>query len=136
MMNTSHEIYSLWAKPIKTTEDLHDTLVELGWKIENQVAPDINNLVSWCAYLRAPSNIHCECNERSPQFIITPYDFAYHKATSVEVSIIGEANGEWWDLKCYTVPIDKVIPSLPKICTGLLAAWEALPRRPYENGRS
>jgi hypothetical protein len=129
-LNTSHQIYSLWAKPVKTLDDLGDTLMELGWKIEKQYPLKDGNVATWRAYMRSSTGAHCETNERTPQFVITPFelDSIYAKMATIEISIIGGANGEWWDLKCYTVPVDKVIPSLPKICTGLLAAWNALPR--------
>lgn len=129
-LNMSHQVYAMWAKPITNMDDLKDTLSELGWKIENQQTLQSGNLATWCAYMRSSTGAHCETNERTPQFIITPFevDNLWLKTSSVEISIIGEANGQWWDLKCYSVPLDKVIPRLPQICTGLLTAWNALPR--------
>ena len=129
-LDTSHQIYSMWAKPVKTLDDLRDTLSELGWKIETQSLLKLGNVATWCAFMRSSTGAHCETNERNPQFLITPFEINnfWLKTSMVEISIIGEANGEWWDLKCYTIPVDMVIPSLPKICTGLLAAWNALPR--------
>lgn len=127
-LNMSHQVYAMWAKPITNMDDLKDTLSELGWKIENQQTRQSGNLATWCAYMRSSTGAHCECNERTPQFVITPFDFDFIQQGSVEISIVGEANGQWWDLKCYSVPLDKVIPSLSKVCTGLLGAWNALPR--------
>jgi hypothetical protein len=129
-LDTSHQIYSLWAKPVKTLYDLMDTLTELGWKIEPQSPLKSGNVATWFAFIRSSTGAHCETNKSCPHFLITPFEInsPLAKTSSVEISIVGEANGQWWDIKCYTVPVDRVIPSLPKICTGLLAAWNALPR--------
>ncbi len=119
----NHDLYGAFYPPIETLGEFANCLRDLGWRIGE--AKDLN--CPWTAYIRSSTGQKCECNEREVQFILLPHP-VFGGAVVVDICVIGEADGEWWEFKCYGMKLDTVLPNLQRVCAGLLAAWNAIPR--------
>jgi hypothetical protein len=103
---------------------LRTQLTDLGWVIY----PDNDrfNSVSWYACSQPGLGRHCENNEKPPQFVLRPYQFGQDIPPSVEMSVCGEVDGVWYDLKSYGMGPVEVLERMATVSASLLAAWEAL----------
>lgn len=70
----------------------------------------------------------CECNNKPPQFVVTPhhFNFAGHESKSAQVDMTAESGGEWFKLAAYSIKADELIARLPAIKARVAAAWAAV----------
>ena len=82
----------------------------------------------WYACKRSESKRECTSNEKPVQIVVTPHKYVHGSIsqTSVEIDLTAEFNGQWWQLKAYSLaPVD-AIKNLDMIEASLVKAWEAL----------
>lgn len=113
------------------------------WLEEHGFLPSIDGLRSehnrctWYAYRRSKIEARrCECNDDKPgiQLIVKPYLSRLPDGRELrmcEIDLAGEAGGQWYTLKAYSLDIDAVPEKLEQIERALVAAWNAL-----DNGQS
>ena len=80
-----------------------------------------------------PEMPHCTCNERPPSLILWPYSSPFNKHNaethdSVEFEITGEAKGNWFKLKMYSVDMAEAIDKIPAAEKYLGGAWNFVAR--------
>jgi hypothetical protein len=113
-------------------DDLRDTLQSNGWKLAEKQYGRGGNGCNWYAYRRtALPAAECECNEGKPmQIVIEPYTLEMQNQlhSSTEVKVTGEAGGQWFDLKAYSIQADELPQQLASVEAALIGAWNALPR--------
>lgn len=112
-------------------EELRDRLQELGWRIaKNNVRKEYNE-ADWYAWQANRHDVDwpdCECNDKPPSIIIEPHQFQIgeHEVSSVEFIVTGEAGGNWYNLRLYSVPFHDVEAKIGTAIKTLGAAWGAV----------
>ena len=109
-------------------DDLKKQLLSLGWNISTTDPIHGCNWYAWLPREQRQTLSDCACNNKPPAFCLDLSRFEV--GTSVHCSgtfrLTGEvANDAWVDLRVYSVPIDKVIQSIPSAKATLFSAWEA-----------
>ena len=102
-------------------------LEERGYKFYRNYI-DRANLCDWYASKRTESKRECTSNNKPVQIVVTPHKYVHGSIsqTSVEIDLTAEFNGQWWQLKAYSLaPVD-AIKNLDMIEKSLVKAWEAL----------
>lgn len=99
-----------------------------GYSIERYRLRSKFNLCDWFAYrLIGDSAKECETNGHKVQWAIYPFEFisgGCHR--SLTVKIVGEVDGLWYTLECYSVPVKELKERLDHIEQSLLTAWNSL----------
>lgn len=109
-------------------EDLQSRLIEKGYRLYPNSLSGEYNICNWIACKRAPEHTrHCECNEKSVQFVVTPHHMIFNgvDSKSIAISIRAEYAGVWYDLQAYALSTDE-LSLLSEIEHKLTNAWEAL----------
>lgn len=109
-----------------TMDELRAELEALGWRFGYNAHKPTG--VGWHAWKRLPDWPDCELNNKPPSLGLTPYSAEANgkKWSSVEFSVCGEAQGQWFMLKLYSVQADDAIATIPKAEASLGAAWRAV----------
>lgn len=110
-------------------QDLKQKLEELGFKIYDNDLTDASNMSRWYACKRLPKDLrYCDCNDKPPQLVIHPHFYVFNgfPHRTCEVSITGEYDGVWYDLKAYSLLPEDLLEKLDSIEVKLIAAWEGL----------
>lgn len=74
---------------------------------------------------------NCECNDRPPSFHVIIHDWEiandpYHRDfKSIEIEIVGEKHGQWFNLKCYSINWNNLEKQISVAESCLLNAWIA-----------
>ena len=114
-------------------EELKAFLSADGFKGAENHMRSRDNRIDWYAYRRtAIPGIECECNEgKALQIVVEPHSYVMpdgREFKSAEVEICGQAGGQWFKLRAYSINADDLPGSLPNIERSLVAAWNALER--------
>lgn len=109
-------------------DKLKKQLLALGWNVSITEPSYGCNWYAWLPREQRQTPSDCACNDKPPAFFLEPSRIEV--GTSLHCSgtfrLTGEvANDAWVDLRVYSVPIDKVIESIPSAKATLFAAWEA-----------
>ena len=85
------------------------------------------NECRWYAWRPLAGGRDCECNEKPPSLIVTPYLYTIRdrQYTSTEVAVTGQ-RGEWFHIKAYSVNPEALPEALPQIEAAIGRAWNAL----------
>ncbi len=114
-----------------TMDELRAWLESAGFKTSRNGMSHQENHAQWYAYRRTnrPART-CECNDdKTMQIVIRPYEFdlGATQYRSAEVSACGEyGDGQWWELKAYSINPDDLPAKLDGIEKSLIEAWNAL----------
>lgn len=114
-----------------TMDELRAWLESAGFKTSQNGMAHEENHAQWYAYRRThlPART-CECNDDKPmQIVIRPYEFdlGATQYRSAEVSACGAyGDGQWWELKAYSINPDDLPAKLDGIEKSLIEAWNAL----------
>jgi hypothetical protein len=106
-------------------DELREWLVGNGFKI--YANNDKDNLCDWYAGRRAETDKECGCNDHPPQIIVKPYIIAMNDGNrykSVEVELVGEDYGLWWNFSVYSLSPKELMENLGMIEERLVKAWE------------
>ncbi len=109
-------------------EELKAALEAAGFGIYTDNLRASYNRCDWYASRRLSGVRECECNEHKVQLFIWPTDMVLgeHLAQSVTIEIVGGADGNWYKLQSYSIPMVECIDKLPAVETALVKAWNAL----------
>lgn len=110
-------------------DDIRAQLEANGWRIYPNHLSSEGNACNWIACMKGPKDApDCECNNKPPQFIVTPYQFnlAGHECKSAQVEMTAESGVEWFKLAAYSIKADELMARLPAIKARLAAAWSAI----------
>lgn len=117
-------------KELTGCDTLREWLVAMNFRVDSDANHEQYNQCNWYAYRpTALVSRECECNDGKPVVLfINPYRVKYTNTTheSVEVYIVGQADGRWYHLQCYSISPSELMQDLSKIETSLVAAWNAL----------
>lgn len=110
-------------------EQLKEALLLAGWRFGLQ--PFRTASVDWYAWM--PRELretvsHCVCNDRPPSFCLEPFSIELDGVThsSVTFRLCGELpNGQWVDLRAYSVQMEDAMKTISPAKAVLFAAWEA-----------
>jgi hypothetical protein len=109
-----------------TITELKQAFKQAGWMF-GPAGSDTG--VDWYAYKRLEGGKDCQCNDKSPSLIATPYQLKFTSTImeSVEFSIAGEiADSDWINFKVYGIAYDEAISKASKYEAILLTAWNAV----------
>lgn len=117
-------------KPMDHSE-LRSQLINIGWLIDKNAYLKEPNEAEWYAWIPTPKELDwpdCETNHKPPALILEPFQFKVgnHDYRVAEISLTGEANGIWHQLRSYSVSFNDVVGQLPFIMESLGAAWFAV----------
>ena len=111
-------------------DELRNWLENQGFRIYENNLVERGNQCNWYACRKTQLNARrCEKNDdRVTHITIKP--FKYESLTryfkSLEIEIVGEANGIWFNLKAYSVPEEDIYTRLDVIEQMLVSAWNGL----------
>jgi hypothetical protein len=100
-----------------------------GFRIGDDPLRSPHNEVNWYAWRRSKLDaVECECNGPKTQLVVRPHSMFVggRQHGSVEVEIVGEQGGIWWNLKAYSMPEAEVMARLDQVEVALVMAWNAL----------
>ena len=106
-------------------DTLREWLITEGFAVTPDHLSDSNGC-NWYAYRRSelPAR-ECECNPFKAALIMV-MPFERDGRESVEVVVNGEFGGDWYNLKCYSLPPAELMGRMREIEASLIAAWNAL----------
>jgi len=107
-------------------------LESIGFKTAPNPMRSQYNECEWYAWRRIDQEtVPCETNEnKAGQLVIWPHEMTHDGMlhTGVEVEICGEAGGTWYKLRAYSIAAADLPAKLDSVESGLVAAWNAIPR--------
>lgn len=84
---------------------------------------------NWVAIKKIEDVPDCACNEKQPQFAVTPATSQLKSIERCEIGISAETPNEvWFELKAYSLTADELKEKLPDIERQLIGAWRAVNR--------
>lgn len=108
---------------------LWNYLKSQGFKREENTYKSRENYCNWYAYKKIIFDAEkCETDDtaKHTQIIVNPYIFPIDNETSIEVTIINEVNGIWFEQKAYNLNYKELTENLEKIEKMLINALNAL----------
>lgn len=130
---------------LRGCDDLRGKLQAAGFRTFIEAVHKDSNECNWYAARRMkPPYRHCELNEENFSLFVRPFAITMRpygqgdegvRYETVEIGVIGQSDGIWFDLKAYSVPIDEALSRLDDIEGMIGKAWNGLSTGPKPPAR-